>query len=78
MDPQARRVIWNLIEKEKKDKTIILTTHFMDEADHLYVLMFILKINDKLLNYIAIDLTELIASQLWLTEKCTAVAHHYF
>ena len=41
MDPQARRGIWDLINKEKKNKTIILTTHFMDEADHLYALFFL-------------------------------------
>ena len=35
MDPQARRVTWELIAKEKKKRTIILTTHYMDEADFL-------------------------------------------
>eukprot|EP01084_Bolivina_argentea_P142149 249724_1 len=35
MDPQSRRVTWNLIRKEKKNRCIILTTHFMDEADLL-------------------------------------------
>ena len=34
-DPGNRRMIWNLIEKIKKDKCIILTTHAMDEADLL-------------------------------------------
>ena len=35
MDPQSRRITWNLIAKEKKSRCIILTTHFMDEADIL-------------------------------------------
>merc|ERR1719461_587191 len=35
MDPQSRRVTWNMIAKEKKNRCIILTTHFMDEADIL-------------------------------------------
>eukprot|EP00486_Rosalina_sp_Unknown_P000997 CAMPEP_0201566782 /NCGR_PEP_ID=MMETSP0190_2-20130828/6860_1 /ASSEMBLY_ACC=CAM_ASM_000263 /TAXON_ID=37353 /ORGANISM="Rosalina sp." /LENGTH=1780 /DNA_ID=CAMNT_0047985985 /DNA_START=1581 /DNA_END=6920 /DNA_ORIENTATION=- len=35
MDPQSRRVTWDLIAKEKKNRCIILTTHFMDEADIL-------------------------------------------
>lgn len=35
MDPYSRRKIWELLQKEKKDKTIILTTHYMDEADFL-------------------------------------------
>lgn len=36
LDPQARRNIWNIIEKMKAEgKTILLTTHYMDEAEKL-------------------------------------------
>ena len=36
LDPQTRRMIWDyIIELKKKGKTIILTTHYMDEADIL-------------------------------------------
>ncbi|XP_058124970.1 phospholipid-transporting ATPase ABCA3-like [Anopheles ziemanni] len=35
MDPSARRALWDLIQKEKADRTVILSTHFMDEADVL-------------------------------------------
>jgi len=37
LDPQTREHIWNYIEKLVKEKkvTIILTTHYMDEADRL-------------------------------------------
>jgi ATP-binding cassette, subfamily A (ABC1), member 3 len=35
LDPINRRGIWELIRKYKKDRTIILTTHFMEEADAL-------------------------------------------
>lgn len=36
LDPQARRNFWSLIEKIKaQGKTIILTTHYMDEAELL-------------------------------------------
>ncbi len=36
LDPNARRNFWNLIENIKKEKkTIILTTHYMDEAEYL-------------------------------------------
>lgn len=35
MDPAARRALWDLLQKEKKGRTILLTTHFMDEADVL-------------------------------------------
>ncbi|XP_038212274.1 ATP-binding cassette sub-family A member 3-like [Zerene cesonia] len=35
MDPASRRALWDLLEKEKKGRSMILTTHFMDEADYL-------------------------------------------
>jgi ABC-type multidrug transport system ATPase subunit len=33
MDPVNRRHVWSFIEKLKKDRVIILTTHSMEEAD---------------------------------------------
>lgn len=35
MDPAARRALWDLLQREKHGRTILLTTHFMDEADIL-------------------------------------------
>ncbi|MCS7076704.1 MAG: ABC transporter ATP-binding protein [Bacteroidia bacterium] len=36
LDPQARRNIWDIIQNLKKmGKTIMLTTHYMDEAERL-------------------------------------------
>ncbi|WP_440876410.1 ABC transporter ATP-binding protein [Thalassotalea sp. PLHSN55] len=36
LDPQARRNFWQLIKNIKaKNKTVILTTHYMDEAEQL-------------------------------------------
>ena len=35
VDPYSRRAIWDLLIKYKSERTIILTTHFMDEADLL-------------------------------------------
>ncbi|XP_038957100.1 phospholipid-transporting ATPase ABCA3-like isoform X3 [Rattus norvegicus] len=35
MDPVSRRAIWDLLQHYKKDRTILLTTHHMDEADVL-------------------------------------------
>ncbi len=35
MDPQARREIWDLLLELRGGRTILLTTHFMEEADVL-------------------------------------------
>uniref|UniRef100_A0A8C6WDT6 ATP-binding cassette, sub-family A member 17 n=1 Tax=Nannospalax galili TaxID=1026970 RepID=A0A8C6WDT6_NANGA len=35
LDSTSRRVIWDLLQQQKSDHTILLTTHFMDEADLL-------------------------------------------
>lgn len=35
MDLTARRQMWNILKKYKKDRIILLTTHYMDEADIL-------------------------------------------
>ncbi|GAB1292623.1 ATP-binding cassette, sub-family A (ABC1), member 14 [Apodemus speciosus] len=35
MDPVSRRATWDLLQLYKKDRTILLTTHHMDEADVL-------------------------------------------
>lgn len=35
MDPQKRRHTWDVIINHKKGRTILLTTHFLDEADLL-------------------------------------------
>ncbi|MFZ9695620.1 MAG: ABC transporter ATP-binding protein [Chitinophagaceae bacterium] len=36
LDPQARRSLWGLIKEIKKEgTTVVLTTHYMDEAEYL-------------------------------------------
>lgn len=35
MDPYSRRFTWNIIRQNKEGRVIVLTTHFMDEADLL-------------------------------------------
>ncbi len=35
LDPQSRRAIWEYVERLKGKKTILLTTHYMEEADFL-------------------------------------------
>eukprot|EP00985_Skeletonema_marinoi_P021092 scaffold12780_cov145-Skeletonema_marinoi.AAC.2 len=47
LDPYNRRIIWDMIIAAKKQRSIILTTHFLDEADVLSDRIGILK-NGKL------------------------------
>ncbi|XP_076469399.1 phospholipid-transporting ATPase ABCA3-like [Babylonia areolata] len=35
MDPAARRQTWELLQRQRAGRTILLTTHYMDEADVL-------------------------------------------
>ena len=35
MDTSARRFIWDMLKNYKSNRIVILTTHFMDEADYL-------------------------------------------
>jgi len=35
MDTSARRYVWEMLKNFKNNRIIILTTHFMDEADFL-------------------------------------------
>ncbi|RHY10803.1 hypothetical protein DYB36_012240, partial [Aphanomyces astaci] len=35
MDPYSRRFTWNVLQQNRADRVIVLTTHFMDEADLL-------------------------------------------
>ena len=35
MDTTARRNMWEMLKKNKNGKIVILTTHYMDEADIL-------------------------------------------
>ena len=37
LDPQSRRQIWDIIQNEKQNRTIIFTSHYMDECEILYV-----------------------------------------
>jgi ABC-type multidrug transport system ATPase subunit len=35
LDPEVRRIIWNIVNQTRLDKTVILTTHSMEEAEAL-------------------------------------------
>jgi len=48
LDPHARKSVWNYIEKLKNKKTILLTTHYLEEADYLADTIAIMK-NSKII-----------------------------
>lgn len=35
LDPEARRAIWDMLRAVRRQRTILLTTHYMEEADAL-------------------------------------------
>ena len=35
LDPASRRQVWEVVEAVKEGRSVVLTTHAMDEADHL-------------------------------------------
>ena len=35
MDLAARKALWRMLRRQKKNRIILLTTHYMDEADSL-------------------------------------------
>ncbi|XP_022661624.1 ATP-binding cassette sub-family A member 2-like isoform X2 [Varroa destructor] len=35
MDPQARRDVWTILQEARRSRTVLLTTHYMEEADVL-------------------------------------------
>lgn len=43
LDPVSRRQLWELVQRNRKGRAILLTTHFMDEADVLGDRMAIVK-----------------------------------
>jgi ABC-2 type transport system ATP-binding protein len=67
LDPQARRAMWEYIAELKGRKTILLTTHYMEEADFLSDRVAIID-EGKI---VALGTPEELKSHLW--EKTTMV-----
>lgn len=61
LDPEARREIWETIEQFKEWATVILTTHYMEEADALSDEILILNQGKVVMRGTPIDLKEEIA-----------------
>ena len=50
MDPYSRRQLWSLLQSKKPGRVILLTTHFMDEADILAGTVLQMNFPNKLSN----------------------------
>jgi len=66
LDPQARRATWDLVGQiRRQGTTVILTTHFMDEAEQLCDRVAILDHGQ----IIALDTPEMLISQLGVAKR---------
>ncbi len=69
LDPQARRHIWEkIIELKKMGKTVILTTHYMEEAENLCDRVYIMDLGKVIIegspkklieNYLGVETVEI-------------------
>ena len=73
MDPAARRSTWDMLQRFRLDRTILFTTHFMDEADVLGD-----RVSRRLsLTFISITV-QFSRLQLWVKVVFVVVVHHFF
>lgn len=71
LDPQARRKLWSVVERiNAEGKTIVLTTHYMEEAEVLCSRVAIMDHG----RIIALDTTENLVSSLGADAKVTFTA----
>ena len=73
MDPSARRATWDLLLQHKQGRTILLTTHHMDEADLLGDRIAIMASGD--IRYANWTLSVSFNACLLFSD---AVGHHFF
>ncbi|TYQ17814.1 UNVERIFIED_CONTAM: ABC-2 type transport system ATP-binding protein [Acetivibrio alkalicellulosi] len=68
LDPQARRNLWDSIKELKKEgKTIILTTHYMEEAEALADFVFIIDHGNIIAKGIVNDLIQSLNQSTFVT-----------
>ena len=77
MDPYSRRLMWSLLQEKAKDRVVLLTTHFMDEADILAGIvqnctLFNDRVKSKVLN------TYSILSAVTFKLQCLCVINFFF
>ena len=66
MDPFKRRHTWEVLMKYKRGRTILLTTHFMDEADLLCERIAILAAGRLRYLFVSLRLLRAVSQSDWL------------
>lgn len=56
LDPQSRRQLWTILLDLRKDHTILLTTHYMEEAETLADKIFIIAYGEPLCSGTSLEL----------------------
>lgn len=70
LDPQARRELWNQIIKLKGKKTVLLTTHYLEEADYLADSIGIMKHGNLVVRGSSLELKNKYFSSKTIIIKC--------
>lgn len=73
LDPHARKSVWNYIEKLKHHKTILLTTHYLEEADTLADHIAIMESGNIIAQGTSSELKELSTKERVLTIKSSSI-----
>lgn len=73
LDPHARKSVWNYIEKLKHHKTILLTTHYLEEADTLADHIAIMESGNIIAQGTSSELKDLSTKERVLTIKSSSI-----
>lgn len=73
LDPHARKSVWNYIEKLKHHKTILLTTHYLEEADSLADHIAIMDSGNIIAQGTSSELKDLSTKERVLTIKSSSI-----
>lgn len=73
LDPHSRKSVWNYIEKLKHHKTILLTTHYLEEADSLADHIAIMESGNIIAQGTSSELKDLSTKERVLTIKSSSI-----
>ncbi|KHJ94147.1 hypothetical protein OESDEN_05926 [Oesophagostomum dentatum] len=66
MDPQSRVLVKKLVEEKKKTRAVILTTHYLDEAEAMGDFVYIMYMGHSLCS----GTPHFLKSKYVFTERC--------